>query len=95
MIARSPREPVAMMLLVRVSTENRTGASERLALGRRQLRPRRGAGRLGGNSDRSMRDQVVRVAVDDLEDLDLGDGGGRIELLDQGRRSAPCSRRGR
>ncbi len=72
MMARSPCEPVAMMLLVRRSTENRTGTSVVSPSA-----PAKGAGhraRAGGSRKQQRVEhlhQARGVAVDDAEDLDL------------------------
>ena len=72
MIFRSPSLPVAMMLLERVSTENRSGTSEVSPSAPDRCGPL--PARICGEQGAQHHDQAVGVAVDDAEDLDLRHG---------------------
>ena len=83
MIAKSPVEPEAMMLLVRWSTENRNGASDASPSAEANC----GAGDSTGLCAQQRTehfDQRRGVAIDDAEDFDLSHGGRLfVELTNQ------------
>ena len=82
MIGRSPGEPTAMMLLVRRSTENRSGTSDDSPSADGDLRPARADLRR-----QSVRSIVIRALASPLsmrKTLIWATAPGRVELADQG-----------
>ena len=93
MIARSPCEPVAMMLLVRVSTENRTGTSDVSPSAPANWGPATVSS--AGNSVRSISIRLLASPLTIWKTLIWATAVGRVELLDQGRHQLHALGRGR